>query len=464
METLLRVESFSFPRTLPIPNRSLPNRIPPVSALRTTPPPVSEVAEEDVLQTFFKERQLNGDLVSKVSDVFWKREFANSIDTDDGAEFGDTPQLEEQVTENDAGGFLKLSTTNEWVLGDISAPVNRKARAKALQNDSDRRRKLNLLQYEAMCTLVPLVGTWQVGSRTQCTRLPLYAGSGRGECRLALPPFMERLLPSLEPETYRSWTKALAIAPNTKMNDDSLSLPAVTEGINAVIHWYWNCMYGVLLNSIVIPGRYQLCHGSSFQKKVEKKRGIFALLMQLLLFVIISNLTYRLYHFQCSCLYLKLLYQQADNISRDAVPQIFRQRKTKKIGIRTEDLEDFLEKMIKGCGIALSSPRLVIPAAIYGLWILSHQKFAGDLFDFQLVPAMLGLFVYKAAALYQVYRDNEDLQFIFPDNEEGSNLTMRRPFLQCFIFYVGEGLGLSALPFRCPSRALLFCVVTVKLR
>ncbi|CAN6549226.1 unnamed protein product [Malus baccata var. baccata] len=51
-------------------------------------------------------------------------------------------------------------------------------------------------------------------SRTQCTRLPLYAGSGRGECRLALPPFMERLLPSLEPETYRSWAKALAIAPS----------------------------------------------------------------------------------------------------------------------------------------------------------------------------------------------------------------------------------------------------------
>ncbi|RXH92157.1 hypothetical protein DVH24_021180 [Malus domestica] len=50
--------------------------------------------------------------------------------------------------------------------------------------------------------------------RTQCTRLPLYAGSGRGECRLALPPFMERLFPSLEPETYRSWAKALAIAPS----------------------------------------------------------------------------------------------------------------------------------------------------------------------------------------------------------------------------------------------------------
>ncbi|RXH74575.1 hypothetical protein DVH24_029296 [Malus domestica] len=56
--------------------------------------------------------------------------------------------------------------------------------------------------------------TSNIKRRTQCTRLPLYAGSGRGECRLALPPFMERLLPSLEPETYRSWAKALAIAPS----------------------------------------------------------------------------------------------------------------------------------------------------------------------------------------------------------------------------------------------------------
>ncbi|RXI07593.1 hypothetical protein DVH24_005366 [Malus domestica] len=56
------------------------------------------------------------------------------------------------------------------------------------------------------------------GSRTQCTRLPLYAGSVRGECRLAFPPFMERLLPSLEPETYHSWAKTLAIAPSTTSN------------------------------------------------------------------------------------------------------------------------------------------------------------------------------------------------------------------------------------------------------
>jgi hypothetical protein len=54
-----------------------------------------------------------------------------------------------------------------------------------------------------------------------------------------------------------------------------------------------------------------------------------------------------------------------------------------RIGIRSEDLNDFLEKTIRGSGISLSSPRLVIPAAIYGLWALSHQYFSIDWFDFQ---------------------------------------------------------------------------------
>ncbi|KAJ0020453.1 hypothetical protein Pint_31810 [Pistacia integerrima] len=121
-----------------------------------------------------------------------------------------------------------------------------------------------------------------------------------------------------------------------------------------------------------------------------------------------------------SCLYLQLLYQHADSLSKEMVPQIFMQKKSKKIGIRSEDLQNFLERTIKGSGVALSSPRLVIPATIYGLWVLSHRYFANDFFDFQLVPAMAGMFVYKAAALVQVYRDNEDLQFIFPENEGGS--------------------------------------------
>ncbi|KDO58280.1 hypothetical protein CISIN_1g031638mg [Citrus sinensis] len=122
-----------------------------------------------------------------------------------------------------------------------------------------------------------------------------------------------------------------------------------------------------------------------------------------------------------SCLYLQLLYQHADRLSKDMVPQIFMRKKSKKIGIRSEDLKDFLERSIKGSSLALSSPRLVIPVTIYGLWVLSHRYLANDFFDFQIVPAMVGMFVYKAAALVQVYRDNEDLQLVFPENEEGSS-------------------------------------------
>ena len=43
-----------------------------------------------------------------------------------------------------------------------------------------------------------------------------------------------------------------------------------------------------------------------------------------------------------------------------------------------------LERSIKGNSVAISSPRLVIPATTYGSWVLSHQYFANDLFDFQI--------------------------------------------------------------------------------
>eukprot|EP00268_Persea_americana_P017271 TRINITY_DN1830_c0_g1_i10.p1 TRINITY_DN1830_c0_g1~~TRINITY_DN1830_c0_g1_i10.p1 ORF type:complete len:140 (-),score=30.31 TRINITY_DN1830_c0_g1_i10:440-859(-) len=121
-----------------------------------------------------------------------------------------------------------------------------------------------------------------------------------------------------------------------------------------------------------------------------------------------------------SCLYLQLLYNHSDNLSKQAVPQIFMQKKSKKIGIRSEDLKNLLERTVKGSTVALSSPRLVIPAAIYGVWGLSHH-FLDYSFDFQLAPAMFGMFAYKAAALVQVYRDNENLRLVFPDSEDDAN-------------------------------------------
>lgn len=48
---------------------------------------------------------------------------------------------------------------------------------------------------------------------------------------------------------------------------------------------------------------------------------------------------------------------------------------------------------------------------------LTHWSFLLLSCSPQLVPAMFGMFVYKAAALVQVYRDNKDLSFAFPEDE-----------------------------------------------
>ncbi|GAY68500.1 hypothetical protein CUMW_264590 [Citrus unshiu] len=206
------------------------------SLLRTSSRPVSEVAEEDVLQMFFKDRELNVDFISRTSDMFWLMGALKFVDFD-----------------ADAGKFADNSEqAHQWLLGDNSAPINKKPSAKALQDDSERRKRLNLLKYEAVA---------------------------------------------------------------------------------------FSYVVGVLF----------------------------------------------------------------------------------RIGIRSEDLKYFLERSFKGSSLALSSPRLVIPATIYGLWVLSHRYFANAFFDFQIVPAMFGMLVYKAAALVQVYRDNEDLQLVFPENEETSS-------------------------------------------
>eukprot|EP00262_Sarcandra_glabra_P005406 TRINITY_DN1695_c0_g1_i4.p1 TRINITY_DN1695_c0_g1~~TRINITY_DN1695_c0_g1_i4.p1 ORF type:complete len:214 (+),score=42.37 TRINITY_DN1695_c0_g1_i4:190-831(+) len=209
--------------------------------------------------------------------------------------------------END-GGFLKLTKTQEWVSGDNVAPVNRKMAVKELQNNSEKRKKLSLLRYDAL----------------------------------------------------------------------KRELLLLTTTIGAACSGY--CLTTL-----------------SIQAAVSYAAGVLF-----------------------SCLYLQLLYRYADNISRERVPQIFIQKKSKKIGIRSDDLKDAFERTVKGSTFALSSPRLVIPGAIYGLWGLSHHFFNSSL-DFQLVPAMLGMFAYKAAALVQVYRDNEDLLLIFPENEESPN-------------------------------------------
>ncbi|CAM8969542.1 unnamed protein product [Rhodiola kirilowii] len=321
MAKILSANFYDFPRphnSLKSHSRAAPShsaltisvRFVSVSALKvTSSSSVAEVAEEDVLRMYFKDRGENGDFISSLSDKIWLGDVMKVLEMDSGDYQAEDEQYgDEEATgsDYDDDGFLKLAPTQEWLLGERSAPFNKKARAKALQDNSDRRKKMNLLKYEALKRELLLL---------------------------------------------------------------SVSIGAACSGY---------CLVAF-----------------SFQAAVSYATGVLL-----------------------SCLYLQLLFKYSDNITKDAVPDIFMKKKTKKIGIRSEDLQDFAERTFKGSTFALSSPRLVFPAVIYGLWALFHQHFMSDIFDFQLVPAMLGLFAYKAAALVQVYRDNEDLQLILPDTSE----------------------------------------------
>ncbi|KAH7561269.1 hypothetical protein JRO89_XS10G0203500 [Xanthoceras sorbifolium] len=144
-----------FPRfpTLPPTPKSLSKKtVTSFSVLRTSTRPVGELAEDDVLQMFLKDREVNGDFISRASDLFWLREVVKFVDADsDAATLADTSKQSDQDVESaNDDGFLKLSSTREWLLGVNSAPINKKPTAKAVQDDRERRKRLNLLKYEAL--------------------------------------------------------------------------------------------------------------------------------------------------------------------------------------------------------------------------------------------------------------------------------------------------------------------------
>ncbi|KAJ0261332.1 NF-kappa-B inhibitor-like protein [Hirschfeldia incana] len=155
-----------------------------LSAFNAASRSVSELVGEDVMQMFLKDREENGDFISKVSDRLWLREVLESIDlnSNDGAssavrlEEDNQERLVDSADEDDESGFLKLKPTQEWIVGESeSAPMNRKALAKALRDDSQRRKKLNFLKYEAL--------------KRELMYLSIVIGTGcSGYCLLALSP------------------------------------------------------------------------------------------------------------------------------------------------------------------------------------------------------------------------------------------------------------------------------------
>ncbi|KAF0909725.1 hypothetical protein E2562_000059 [Oryza meyeriana var. granulata] len=286
---------------------------PRASALRYSSLQAGDSLGEEVLHMFLAERQAHGDFVTKISDMVWRRS-GRDLGVVQGATEQESAADVEQRPEEDARedvmgeGMLRLAATRDWVSGESIFPVSKRLSAKDRQNESERRKELNLLRYEAL-------------------------------------------------------------------KDELLLL---TTGIGAACS-----LYCLLVFSPEAAISYAF--GVAF-----------------------------------SCLYLQLLYRHTDILSKKDVPEIFLKKKVKRIGIRSEDLKNTIQKILGGITVALLSPRLVIPAIIFGLSTFSDH-FQNSILNFELVPGMLGFFAYKAAALVQVYRDNEDLRLILPEEDADSS-------------------------------------------
>ncbi|KAL5994965.1 hypothetical protein ACLOJK_025022 [Asimina triloba] len=275
----------------------------------------SELAGDDIMMMFLEERQLRGDFISRASDMIWRRDVLNSGYVKP-AVMEEHIQPFEESKDEDLGGFLKLTKTQEWVSGNDIAPFNKKM-------DSKLKRELLLLT---------------MGIGTACT----------GYCFF-------------------------------------------TFSVEAAVSYAAGVLFRVL-KQIQFLGFTKHSSGWAQEVNVQCLINVWSMHKK-------THLQPRIYVFlQSICIDMVLLQTR--------------------IGIRSDDLKNAFDRTVNGSIMALSSPRLVIPAAIYGFWLLFHH-FPNINFDFQLVPAMFGMFAYKAACLVQVYRDNEDLLFEFPQNDDG---------------------------------------------
>ncbi|KAL8110519.1 hypothetical protein AgCh_026297 [Apium graveolens] len=86
---------------------------------------VAEVENDDVFHDFIKDRE-NGDFVTKIIDSLWLRDVKHIVNVKTQLRSHSSQLYQESVDDESEGGFLKLKTTSEWLLGDNTAPVNKK--------------------------------------------------------------------------------------------------------------------------------------------------------------------------------------------------------------------------------------------------------------------------------------------------------------------------------------------------
>ncbi|KAJ8439305.1 hypothetical protein Cgig2_022442 [Carnegiea gigantea] len=320
------------------------------------------------------------------------------------------------------GGFLKLKETQEWLLGGTFVPVNKKPTNKEVQYDRERTKRLNLLRYEASYD-----AKWFSYAITTV--------ASEGIARTVIHLYLDVCsLISVFPRFGHQFFWLMYSAQNDTdfnvllMFQLKRELLFMTLGVGAACTAY--CLLTLSIQFKELSNLTSI-NVNKAEAAMSYASGVGFRSVGKICIAIMMFRASQTRHLRTAGLQSIELSGNETSIYRISIIFVTNWRFPKsdgieetggnRIGIQSVDLQNLIGRSVKGSSIALSSPRLVIPAAVFGLYVLLHRNFANDVFDFQIVPAMLGMFAYKAAALIQAYRDNEDLKFIFPDDEESSN-------------------------------------------
>ncbi|CAI5477209.1 unnamed protein product, partial [Closterium sp. Yama58-4] len=111
-----------------------------------------------------------------------------------------------------------------------------------------------------------------------------------------------------------------------------------------------------------------------------------------------------------SCLYLLLLFNDADTITPQDLPPAFlidRSKPKRKGLVDSLKTVDSPEKLLQGAQLALSSRRLLVPAALVLLWAFSVQFSGSDpnSLHVEFAPLFIGFLSYKIAVLLFTVED-----------------------------------------------------------
>eukprot|EP00246_Nothoceros_aenigmaticus_P003616 TRINITY_DN14801_c0_g1_i1.p1 TRINITY_DN14801_c0_g1~~TRINITY_DN14801_c0_g1_i1.p1 ORF type:complete len:159 (+),score=17.81 TRINITY_DN14801_c0_g1_i1:704-1180(+) len=110
----------------------------------------NDLSAQEFFQSFLRSRRARSDVVSRASDLLWKREVEEMDDARLGVVQEKLSQIQKIHEEDENSSFFKLSQARSWSLGVDDAPTNTGRREVEKGRAREDRKRQSMLEYEAV--------------------------------------------------------------------------------------------------------------------------------------------------------------------------------------------------------------------------------------------------------------------------------------------------------------------------